>query len=132
MATVDVATVWANMFDQHNGAVNEALKLVGVVENQSRELLAFCQDEHNLSGNFSEYKRFVEKIEYAKQGLLTRDFLLFARIESLIAGAGLAHAVQARAKLAHRQSGAPAAARPRPRARHGPAGGAQSRGSRNP
>lgn len=44
--------------------VQETLKLVGVVENQSRELLAFCQDEHNLSGNFSEYKRFVEKIEH--------------------------------------------------------------------
>jgi hypothetical protein len=44
--------------------VQETLKLVGVVESQSRELLSFCQDPANLSGNFSEYKRFVEKIEH--------------------------------------------------------------------
>lgn len=44
--------------------VQETLKLVGVVENQSRELLAFCQNERNLSGNFSDYKRFVEKMEH--------------------------------------------------------------------
>lgn len=44
--------------------VQETLKLVGVVENQSRELLAFCQNEQNLSANFSDYKRFVEKMEH--------------------------------------------------------------------
>lgn len=44
--------------------VQETLKLVGVVENQSRELLAFCQNEQNLGGNFADYKRFVEKIEH--------------------------------------------------------------------
>ncbi|HEX6959495.1 MAG TPA: hypothetical protein VF194_16040 [Ferrovibrio sp.] len=44
--------------------VQETLKLVGVVENQSRELLAFCQNEKNLSANFADYKRFVEKIEH--------------------------------------------------------------------
>lgn len=44
--------------------VQETLKLVGVVENQSRELLAFCQHEQNLSGNFTDYKRFVEKVEH--------------------------------------------------------------------
>jgi phosphoenolpyruvate phosphomutase len=36
---------------------------------------------------------FVRKIAYAKRGLLTRDFLVFARIESLIAGAGLEDAL---------------------------------------
>lgn len=36
---------------------------------------------------------FVRKIAHAKQGLLTNDFLVFARIESLIAGAGLADAL---------------------------------------
>ncbi|WP_341898328.1 hypothetical protein [Ferrovibrio terrae] len=44
--------------------VQETLKLVGVVESQSRELLAFCQNEQNLSANFSDYKRFVEKMEH--------------------------------------------------------------------
>jgi hypothetical protein len=44
--------------------VQETLKLVGVVENQSRELLAFCRDQKNLSANFSDYKRFVEKMEH--------------------------------------------------------------------
>lgn len=44
--------------------VQETLKLVGVVENQSRELLAFCQNEQNLGGHFADYKRFVEKIEH--------------------------------------------------------------------
>ncbi|WP_298721157.1 hypothetical protein [uncultured Ferrovibrio sp.] len=44
--------------------VQETLKLVGVVENQSRELLAFCQNQKNLSGHFADYKRFVEKIEH--------------------------------------------------------------------
>lgn len=44
--------------------VQETLKLVGVVENQSRELLAFCRNEQNLSANFSDYKRFVEKMEH--------------------------------------------------------------------
>jgi hypothetical protein len=44
--------------------VQETLKLVGVVENQSRELLAFCQDEKNLNGTFGDYKRFVEKMEH--------------------------------------------------------------------
>lgn len=44
--------------------VQETLKLVGVVENQSRELLAFCQNDKNLSANFSDYKRFVEKMEH--------------------------------------------------------------------
>jgi hypothetical protein len=44
--------------------VQETLKLVGVVENQSRELLAFCQNGQNLSANFSDYKRFVEKMEH--------------------------------------------------------------------
>lgn len=44
--------------------VQETLKLVGVVENQSRELLAFCQNQNNLSGHFADYKRFVEKIEH--------------------------------------------------------------------
>lgn len=44
--------------------VQETLKLVGVVENQSRELLAFCQNEDNLRGHFADYKRFVEKIEH--------------------------------------------------------------------
>jgi hypothetical protein len=44
--------------------VQETLKLVGVVESQSRELLAFCRNEQNLSGNFSDYKRFVEKMEH--------------------------------------------------------------------
>jgi hypothetical protein len=44
--------------------VQETLKLVGVVESQSRELLAFCQDQQNLSANFSDYKRFVEKMEH--------------------------------------------------------------------
>jgi hypothetical protein len=44
--------------------IQETLKLVGVVENQSRELLAFCGNEQNLSANFSDYKRFVEKMEH--------------------------------------------------------------------
>lgn len=44
--------------------VQETLKLVGVVENQSRELLAFCQNQTNLAGTFGEYKRFVEKMEH--------------------------------------------------------------------
>ncbi|MFN4278505.1 MAG: hypothetical protein ACK4FJ_19590 [Ferrovibrio sp.] len=44
--------------------VQETLKLVGVVESQSRELLSFCQEPANLSGVFSDYKRFVEKIEH--------------------------------------------------------------------
>lgn len=44
--------------------VQETLKLVGVVENQSRELLAFCQNEGNLNGTFGDYKRFVEKMEH--------------------------------------------------------------------
>lgn len=44
--------------------VQETLKLVGVVENQSRELLAFCRNDQNLSANFSDYKRFVEKMEH--------------------------------------------------------------------
>lgn len=44
--------------------VQETLKLVGVVENQSRELLAFCQNESNLNGTFGDYKRFVEKMEH--------------------------------------------------------------------
>ena len=44
--------------------VQETLKLVGVVENQSRELLAFCRTETNLTSNFGDYKRFVEKIEH--------------------------------------------------------------------
>ncbi|MEK9970432.1 MAG: hypothetical protein VW600_14925, partial [Ferrovibrio sp.] len=44
--------------------VQETLKLVGVVESQSRELLTFCKNEQNLSGNFSDYKRFVEKMEH--------------------------------------------------------------------
>jgi hypothetical protein len=44
--------------------VQETLKLVGVVENQSRELLAFCRNETNLTSNFADYKRFVEKIEH--------------------------------------------------------------------
>ena len=44
--------------------VQETLKLVGVVENQSRELLAFCQNQNNLNGTFGEYKRFVEKMEH--------------------------------------------------------------------
>ncbi len=36
---------------------------------------------------------FVHKIKHAKEGLLTADFLLFARIESLIAGAGFDDAI---------------------------------------
>lgn len=44
--------------------VQETLKLVGVVENQSRELLAFCQNQTNLNGTFGDYKRFVEKMEH--------------------------------------------------------------------
>lgn len=44
--------------------VQETLKLVGVVENQSRELLAFCRNDTNLTSNFADYKRFVEKIEH--------------------------------------------------------------------
>lgn len=44
--------------------VQETLKLVGVVENQSRELLAFCQNQGNLNGTFGDYKRFVEKMEH--------------------------------------------------------------------
>ncbi|WP_341705630.1 hypothetical protein [Ferrovibrio sp.] len=44
--------------------VQETLKLVGVVENQSRELLAFCRNEGNLTSNFADYKRFVEKMEH--------------------------------------------------------------------
>lgn len=36
---------------------------------------------------------FVAKLAHAKERLLSRDFLIFARIESLIAGAGLANAL---------------------------------------
>lgn len=43
-------------------------------------------------------RTFVQKIGYAKDGLLTSDFLIFARIESLIAGAGLQDALE-RAEL---------------------------------
>ncbi|MET0498017.1 MAG: isocitrate lyase/phosphoenolpyruvate mutase family protein [Steroidobacteraceae bacterium] len=41
---------------------------------------------------------FVHKIAHAKAGLLTDDFLIFARIESLIAGAGMEDALH-RAEL---------------------------------
>jgi len=44
--------------------VQETLKLVGVVENQSRELLTFCRNQANLTANFADYKRFVEKMEH--------------------------------------------------------------------
>jgi phosphoenolpyruvate phosphomutase len=46
---------------------------------------------------------FVQKIEHAKAGLLSEDFLIFARIESLIAGAGLQDALR-RAELYLRSS----------------------------
>lgn len=36
---------------------------------------------------------FVQKIAYAKKRMLSNDFLIFARIESLIAGAGIADAL---------------------------------------
>lgn len=43
---------------------------------------------------------FVQKIRHAKESLLSRDFLIFARIESLIAGLGLEDALaRARAYL---------------------------------
>jgi 2-methylisocitrate lyase-like PEP mutase family enzyme len=46
---------------------------------------------------------FVEKIAHARKGLLTADFLIFARIESLIAGAGLEDALR-RAEIYLRSS----------------------------
>lgn len=36
---------------------------------------------------------FVDKLDHAKRGLLSQDFMLFARIESLIAGVGLEDAL---------------------------------------
>jgi 2-methylisocitrate lyase-like PEP mutase family enzyme len=49
---------------------------------------------------------FVKKIEHAKDCQLSEDFLVFARIESLIAGAGLADAVsRARCYLRSRADG---------------------------
>lgn len=44
--------------------VQETLKLIGVVENQSRELMDFCRNPENASEHFQDYKRFVEKIEH--------------------------------------------------------------------
>lgn len=41
--------------------VQETLKLIGVVENQSRELM---DSRNNASPYFQDYKRFVEKIEH--------------------------------------------------------------------
>lgn len=46
---------------------------------------------------------FVQKIKHAKEGLLTGDFLIFARIESLIAEAGLDDALK-RAEMYLRSS----------------------------
>ena len=46
---------------------------------------------------------FVQKIKHAKEGLLTSDFLIFARIESLIAEAGLDDALK-RAEMYLRSS----------------------------
>ena len=46
---------------------------------------------------------FVQKIAHAKDGLLTGDFMIFARIESLIAGAGLGDALK-RAEIYLRSS----------------------------
>ncbi|WP_428247415.1 hypothetical protein [Ferrovibrio sp.] len=48
----------------NKSVVQETLRLIGVVENQSRELMAFCQDSSNSSPHFQDYKRFVEKIEH--------------------------------------------------------------------
>jgi phosphoenolpyruvate mutase len=49
---------------------------------------------------------FVQKIRHAKESLLSGDFLIFARIESLIAGLGLDDAVRrARAYLQSRADG---------------------------
>jgi phosphoenolpyruvate phosphomutase len=47
---------------------------------------SLASDVHH---DLEDPQRFVAKINYTKRGLLTEDFLLFARIESLIAGAGL-------------------------------------------
>ncbi len=44
--------------------VQETLKLVSVVESQSRELMDFCRQPENASEHFQDYKRFVEKIEH--------------------------------------------------------------------
>jgi hypothetical protein len=46
----------------NKSVVQETLRLIGVVENQSRELMDFCRDPNNASPHFQDYKRFVEKI----------------------------------------------------------------------
>jgi phosphoenolpyruvate phosphomutase / 2-hydroxyethylphosphonate cytidylyltransferase len=47
-----------------------------------------------VSHRLEDPDAFVRKIEEAKQGLLSADFMIFARTESLIAGAGLDEAVK--------------------------------------
>lgn len=44
--------------------VQETLRLVGVVESQSRELMGYSADPIRRGENFQDLKRFVEKIEH--------------------------------------------------------------------
>lgn len=62
-----------------------------VVEDKSgAKRTSLARDVHH---ELEDPGTFVRKIAHAKKGLLTHDFLVFARIESLIAGAGLADAL---------------------------------------
>lgn len=70
----------------------EQLGVSGVVveDKSGAKRTSLARDVHH---ELEDPDAFVRKIAHAKQGLLTNDFLVFARIESLIAGAGLADAL---------------------------------------
>lgn len=70
----------------------EQIGVSGVVveDKAGAKRTSLARDVHH---DLEDPEVFVRKIAHAKQGLLTRDFLIFARIESLIAGAGLEDAL---------------------------------------